>query len=49
MYLFLIVCGLVFKKNFSLDFFKFLDIYFMICEIFGIKFVLNNGFMVRVK
>ena len=49
MYPFLIARGPAFKKNFSSDSFKLLDIYPMICEILGIKPAPNNGSLARVK
>lgn len=45
MYLFFMVMGLVFRVNYIVEIFKNVDVYFLICKILGIEFVLNNGLM----
>lgn len=39
------VMGLVFRVNYIVEIFKNVDVYFLICKILGIEFVLNNGLM----
>lgn len=45
MYSFFMVMGLAFRVNYIVEIFKNVDVYFLICEILGIEFVLNNGLM----